>query len=47
MNQNPYIKDWLRSIESMNEEELIKVIEDDSRNEEQKGKSEKKNRAMK
>ena len=34
MNQNPYIKDWLRSIESMNEEELIKVIEDDSRNEE-------------
>lgn len=34
MNQNPYLKDWLRSIESMNEEELIKAIEDDSRSEE-------------
>jgi len=34
MNQNPYLKDWLRSIESMNEEELIKAIEDDSRSDE-------------
>ena len=34
MNQNPYLKDWLRRIESMNEEELIKAIEDESRSEE-------------
>ena len=34
MNQNPYLKDWLRIIESMNEDELIKAIEDDSRSEE-------------
>lgn len=34
MNQNPYFNDWLRSIESMNEEELVKAIEDDSRSEE-------------
>ena len=34
MNKNPYFKDWLKSIESMNEEELIKAIEDDSKSEE-------------
>lgn len=31
MEKNPYFNDWLRSIESMNEEELIKVIEEGNR----------------
>ena len=34
MENNPYFKDWLRSIESMNKEELIKIIEEGNRDDE-------------
>lgn len=34
MENNPYFRDWVRSIESMSKEELIKVIEEGERDEE-------------
>ena len=33
MEKNPYYNDWLRSIETMNEEELIKILEEEDRDE--------------
>ncbi len=33
MEKNPYLKDWVRSIESMSKEELIKIIEEGERDE--------------
>ena len=34
MGKNPYYNDWIRSIESMNEEDLVKILEEGSRDEE-------------